>query len=178
MTNFNIDDYIINTDSTNAAIAVQLPYSSSFMVNPATLGNKIYLHVAYYKKRWWLVEPDIAQTCFIPKMYRASFVEAMYDNGTTILIPVTVPTTEESREWNLSLKKALKAATTKWIKLKSDHDSGLFTFSEARNVCCEEPEWNYELKDLLSRAFNKRHIATESQVTKMFSQHYEVIEED
>jgi hypothetical protein len=175
---FNIDDYIVNTNAANAAISVQLPYGSSFMVNSETINNKIFLNIVYHKKRWWIVDPDIAQTCYIPKMFKATFVEAMYHNGTTILVPVTVPTTEESKEWNLSLKKALKAATTKWVTLKSDHDSGLFIFSEAHNVCCTEPEWNHDLKDLLVRAFNKRHIATESQVEKMFSQHYMVIEED
>lgn len=166
---FSLENYFITNTNHQEHIPVQLPYHGSFKVNPEQQDSPL-LYILYKNNKWWLIHPEIAETFQIPKLCTAKLYEAMYDDGTILLIPVTEPSnTPESIRWHDSLLDAIELAKKRWVSMESDRNAGQYKSKKANPEDPVIPEWSDNLGHLLEKAFKHRTIDTEEQLDHLLN---------
>jgi hypothetical protein len=152
------------------SIPVQLPYLGYFRVNPHREGVDGIYNLVRYQDEWWLVHPEVVNNYKIPKLRKAELYEALYDDGRTILVPVT-KSAPGYEDFNLSMKAIMEAAQKRWLALHKDEENSCFISNPAASNRFEDPEWvlNDSPDLLIEAAFRDRMILSVEQAKKMFT---------
>ena len=146
-----------------------------FRTRPARRIDNINLLL--HNKLWWMVSQEVVERCKGPKILSGSLCEGVFENGRTIIIPVT-DQYRQMPDWGDFLETALDEAQEEWVEIQTDY----LTWCELNVPPIQtSPQWpGCTLEELILEAFDGQIIETVEQFEQMFPpSHYEpILEED
>lgn len=161
---FLLDDFLAHSHQSPAI--VQVPHGGWFRVHPDKERLVGPFFVARSDDQWWLVHPDVVPEVRISGLWRADLFEAMYEDGRTIIIPLTYPMLGKEG-WYDSLQEAIKVSRKQWVSIESDRDQGSYDVHTEPKKKRTEPDWlGCDFGELVESAFAGRIISTLEQARK------------
>lgn len=123
---------------------------------------------------WWLIRSEVAERCKIDNILIGPLCEGVYQDGRTILVPLTGQV-RQLQDSGKVLETAVRQAEHYWMQIETDY------FGCTTNQCAIQasPEWSTcTLPELIQEAFEGQIIETVGDYYAMFPKPVQVLEED
>ena len=123
---------------------------------------------------WWLVSAEVVEQCKPANILKGPLCEGVYQNGRTILVPMTGQV-RQVQDSDKVLETAVRQAEHHWVKIETGY------FECTMNECAIQasPEWSTcTLPELIQEAFEGQIIETVGDYYAMFPKPVQVLEED
>lgn len=145
----------------------------SFRVRPGSRTEP--LNFILHNRLWWLVRQDIVKHCNPDKILSGRLYEGVYQDGRTILIPVT-DRLNGLTDWGDFLESAIAKAECNWVEVETDYN---YRYGLTERAISTAPTWSgCTLPELVCEAFEGQMIETVEHYYAMFPKPTQVLEEE
>ncbi len=159
MTNFK--RYTVSTDFVrrNPTTRIMLPDNKRpFKIHPSDMLENVWLLYEQEQKKWFLINPILAENCEVEGVVIGDLYHAVYSDGEYFILPVTKSSEGLGNTYSESLEEIIEQARGEWmLRGKADKDKMIHRAITAKDIS-KKVKWQMDFYDCLEDAFQGRVI--------------------